>query len=404
LILIVRRSTSKKKPAGLRRSWILRKTHEGKRKRIGLGPFPAISLAAARLKAIEAVNGLSDGNDPTRRGRARRRAQMEARTLTFARAVDLYFGEAARRYKNPKSEAIRTRALRTLCSALNDKPIEEISTREIAAVLKPLARETGRKTLGALRAVFDLAMVEMEQRGMSMRNPASPDLMKAVGYASTSRNSHNHFPALDHREVAAFMAALGKIRTSAAYCLQFIVLTASRSGAARLARFDQIDLEARLWRCPAEQMKDSNHRSGVFVVPLSPAAITAVEAMRELNAKRAIPSPFVFAADDDGPISENKLTTLARTLRRKGDWRDPDTGKPIVIHGLRATFRTWVETTRRQDRDIAELAMGHKVHGDVERRYVRDGLIDERRALLLDWARHCAGENTYAAVIPVRRL
>jgi integrase len=205
-----------------------------------------------------------------------------------------------------------------LCCALNDRPVEEISTREIAVILRPLAAETCRKTLASVRAVFDLAMVEMEQRGVSMRNPASPDLMKAVGYIRPSRASQNHFPALDHREAPAFMAMLAEIPTSAARCLQFIVLTASRSGAARLARFDQIDLKARVWRCPADQMKDSNHRSGIFLVPLSLAAIAAVEGMREMNARRANPSPFVFAADGDGPISEDKLTTLARILRRKG--------------------------------------------------------------------------------------
>jgi integrase len=88
-------------------------------------------------------------------------------------------------------------------------------------------------------------------------------------------------------------------------------------------------------------------------------------------------------------------------LRRKSGWRDPHSERPIVIHGFRASFRTWVETTRRHDKDFAEISLGHKVNGEVASRYIRTGLIDERRELLDDWARHCAGQS--AEVIPLRR-
>jgi integrase len=403
LILMVRPSTSKARPEEVRRSWVLRFGRDGRRLRIGLGAYPLVGLAAARVKARDALRAIDEGKDPTRAGRARLRAKIEARTLIFKAAVDLYFAEAAPKYKNAKSEAIRIRALRTVCAALNDKSVEEISPRDIHSTLKPFAPETQRKTLAAVRAVFDLAMVEMEQRGTPLiRNPASPDLMRAVGYRRPPRASANPYPALDYREVAAFMAALDEVRTPAARLLEFIILTVSRSGAARLARFDQIDAEKRLWRVPAAQLKDSNHRSGELVVPLSSAALAAVEVMRKINAKRSEPSPYVFAENDrDGPLREDRLTTLARNMRRKGDWRDPHSARPIVIHGFRASFRTWVETTRRLDSDIAELSLGHKVHGEVEIRYIRTGLIDERRALLDAWANYCAGRN--ADTIAFRR-
>ena len=94
--------------------------------------------------------------------------------------------------------------------------------------------------------------------------------------------------------------------------------------------------------------------------------------------KRAKPSPYVFADPDGEPINDMKLITLTRTLRRTGDWLDPDNGRPFTIHGLRASFRTWTFATR-QDREVSELALGHKFHGAVERRYLRDELLDERR-------------------------
>jgi integrase len=372
----------------LRRSWVFRAPLEnGRRRRIGLGSYPHVSLAKARQKAKEAHLLIADGQDPSRKGRARQRGAQ----LTVGRAIDLYFAGAARAYKSLKSEAIRQRALRTLCAPLHDMPVEQVSSREIASTLKGFAPETRRKTLAALRAVFDLAVVELEHRGVAIINPASADRMKAVGYVRPTALSRH--AALDHKQLPAFMAELAAIQTPAARCLEFVIATVARSGAARLARFDQIDLEARVWRVPAEQLKDSKHRSGVFVVPLSPIALAAVEAMRSR-------SPYIFGEGDE-PIREDRLTTLMRSLRRKGSFRDPDTGKPIVIHGFRATFRTWVEACRRHDRDVAELAMGHKAHGAVEARYVRDDLLDERRKLLEDWARHCIGES--AEVIPLRR-
>jgi integrase len=399
LILLVRPAAKGK----LRRSWVLRVTIGGKRKRIGFGPLSLTGLAEARQKAREALRLIDAGEDPSRAGKARQRAANEARTLTFKGAMDLYLAEAARAYKNPKSEAIRTRALQTICAPLHLRPVESISPRDIQSTLKAFAPETQRKALAAIRAVFDLALVEMEQRGSPLnRNPASPDLMRAVGYRRPSRSADRPHPAIDYQEAGVFMAALAEVRTPAARCLEFIILTASRSGAARLARFDQIDAEKRLWRIPAAQLKDSNHRSGDFVVPLSPAALAAVETMRTINARRPKPSPYVFAGNDGGgPLKEDRLTALIRNLRCKGGWRDPHSERPIVIHGFRASFRTWVETTRRHDKDFAEISLGHKVNGEVASRYIRTGLIDERRTLLDEWAGCCAGLG--AEIRPFRR-
>jgi integrase len=373
---------------GLRRSWVFRAPLEdGRRRRVGLGSYPDVSLAKAREKAKEARRLIADAQDPSRKGQARRRAAQ----LTVGRAIDLYFASVARAYKSQKSEAIRQRALRTLCAPLHDMPVEQVSSRQIASTLKDLAPETRRKTLAALRAVFDLAVVELEHRGVAIINPASADRMKAMGYVRPTTLSRH--PALEHWQLPAFMAALAAIQTPAARCLEFVIATVARSGAARLARFDQIDVEARVWRVPAEQLKDGNHRSGVFVVPLSPLALAAVEAARSS-------SLYIFAEGGE-PLRGDRLTTLMRSLRRKGGFRDPDTGKPVVIHGFRAAFRTWVETSRRHDRDVAELAMGHKAHGAVEARYVRDDLLDERRKLLEAWAHHCTGES--GEVVPLRR-
>ena len=368
----------------------MRVTVDGKRKHLWLGSLSLVGLAEARQEAREALRAIAEGKDP-RRARA-------PRSLTFKEAADLYLAEAAKPYKNPKSEEIRTRALETVCKPLHSRPVETITPRDIRAALKPFAPEMQRKALSTIKAVFALAMVEMETRGAPLlRNPASPDLMQVVGYQRRSRTADRHHPALAYPEMPAFMADLAKVETTAARLIEFIILTTSRSGAARLARFDQVGVDQRVWRVPAEQLKDSEHRADDFIVPLSPAALAVVETMRAASA-----SPYVFAGADGEPLKGDLIITLIRALRRKGGWRDPKSLKPITTHGFRASFRTWVEETRRRDRDFAELCLGHKTDGDVESRYVRTELFAKRAALLNDWARHCGGQR--AEVRQLRRV
>jgi integrase len=268
LILMVRPSSAKGQP--LRRSWVLRFSRGGKRQRIGLGAYPTVGLAAARQKARAALRDIDEGKDPSRAGKARLRADMEASVLTFGRAVDLYLSKVAQPFKNAKNDHARERGLRQLCAPLNDRPVERITPLDIAVILRSLPPGTARKAQSALRALFAFAMVEMAHRGVHFLNSASADLLKAVGYAP--RRAHARHPALDFRQMPEFMRALDAIDTPAARCLRIVALTASRSGAARLMRFDQIDFEARVWRCPPEQMKDSRHRADVFIVPLGDAA------------------------------------------------------------------------------------------------------------------------------------
>ena len=325
LILLVRRSAN----GQARRSWVLRASHNGRRLRIGLGSYPLVGLAAARQKARDALRALDEGKDPSRSGRARQRASDEASILTFGGAVDLYLAKVAQPYKNARNDHARERALRELCGDLHPKTVEKVTPLDVALILRSLPRGIALKAQVSLRALFAFAMVEKAQAGVHFLNPASAELLKAVGYIA--RKNHVRHPALDFRQAAEFMRAVEAIDTPAARCIRFIGLTASRSGAARLARHDQIDRVARLWRCPPEQMKDGRHRSEPFIVPLSDAAL---EAVGEPGS-----SPFVFAASDTAPITDMVLGWEMRRLTRDHpEWND--NGKPPVLHGLRATFRS----------------------------------------------------------------
>ena len=249
------------------------------------------TFKSASLKRVALRSGIQ-GQDPTRKGRARQKAEIEAQTYTFKRAVDEYLTRPRRRSNIPRSNTGRTRGLKAICAHLNDRLVEEIGTREIATILKSLAPGTADRTRTALNGVFAFAAVAMESRGILMRNPVSSDLLRAAGYAKTM--SHGRQPALSYLELPAFLLEVARIRSAPARCLEFLIATASRSGAARVAKYSDIDIEARVWRVPRSDLKDGRHRSDAFVVPLNDIAdVAAVEAMREPNAKRAKPSAYV---------------------------------------------------------------------------------------------------------------
>ena len=128
------------------------------------------------------------------------------------------------------------------------------------------------KVRAALRGLFSHVAIDMEDRGVVMRNPLTPAGLKAAHYVPAG--SKGRHAALDHAEAPAFMQALRSIPSNDARLLEFVILTVSRAGAARLARFDQIDVGSAAWCVPAAQMKDARFRKGEpFVVPLAPRAL-----------------------------------------------------------------------------------------------------------------------------------
>ena len=203
------------------------------------------------------------------------------------------------------------------------------------------------------------------------------------------------YAAVDWRIVPELVDELGRLPDVAAACLLLIVATVVRAGTARLARWADIDLEARVWTPPLTDLKDGRHHKRQFVIPLNDVAVRALESMRGRSPR------YVFGS----PLRENDLSNLVRRLRRlHPGWVDKDTREPFTIHGSsRATFRTWVEDTRRLDGPLAELSLGHKIPGgEVSARYIRTGLVPERRELLDKWSDHCIGKSADIIQLPRR--
>ena len=394
LILVVRASRSSGKP---RRSWVLRIVDGGRRRKLGLGVYPSVSLAQARQKAIDARRKLAEGKDPSITAERRVAIREAARSLTLGKAVDGWLANVAPAYKNPKSTAIRERALRVHVAPLHERDVTTITAKDIAVILRALAQETAKKAHPAIRSVFDYAEALLEPHGVPLVNPADPRRLRAFGWTPKSARASTPHPALDWRRMPEFMAAVGRHDGADARCLAFAILTVARGGAARDSKWKNIDLERRVWSVPISDLKDSEHRTAPFVVPLSSAAIELLETLPRRGA-------FLFPNSAGQPLGDQALSYLMRRLRRRGDWKDPKTGKAVDAHGFRSSFRTWAKS-QRLDREIAELSMGHVFYGPAESPYARDDdeVLALRRRMLEAWGRHCVGQNAEVIAFPSAR-
>lgn len=396
LLLLVRPSTAKGREDELRRSWAYRFTLDGKRQKIGLGAYPALSLADAREAARKAAALVAKGVSPIEA----RRARSAPENLKFLDAVEAHLAGALPRFKSDKSRHALTHALRVHCAPLHNKPILQIGTRDIAGLLNAIAKSTPQRAEAvrtALRGVFAYAALELEDRGHALRNPMTPDLLRAAHYVP--KGSDGHHPALADEDAPEFLRALRAITTADALLLEFTILTVARAGAARLARFEQIDIEKLIWRVPRGQLKSARFFAGEhFRVPLASRALEIVEEARQ-RASNASPSSFIFSGSETPP-NDMRTINLMRRMCRSRSWVDESSGRWVSTHGFRTSFRSWAHKTKR-DRAATEVSLGHRYFGEVEARYLADDLLEERRKLLDEWASYCAGHS--AEVIPLRR-
>jgi integrase len=271
--------------------------------------------------------------------------------------------------------------LRVHFAPLHSRDVAAVSVSDVAAILRKLTPETAVKSHSAIRAVFDYVATVLEPHGVTINDPADPRRLRSVGWSPKSRSENKPHAAIDWRIMPSVVSELSRMDEVVAACAILIIASCVRVKTARLMKWCDIDFEARTWAPPLVDLKDGKHHKRAFVIPLSDVALDALRHPRT--------SRFVF-----GPLSDSILNSFLRRLRRRHpDWVDQDTGEPFTIHGFRATFRTWVEDKHRADSTLAELSLGHKVHGDVADRYIRTGLVEERRGLLDLWSRHLRSET-----------
>ena len=385
------------------RFWIQRIIIHGKRREIGLGGFPVVGLADARKVALANKQLAYSGGDPL----AERRKARE--TLTFADAVDRYLSAKLDEFRNEKHRKQWRATLDTYARpVLGDLPVRSIGVTDVLRAVQPIwsdKTETASRLRGRIENVLSWATVAGHREG---QNPArwKGNLSELLPKAAKVAKSDNQ-PALALGDVPGWWADLAQREGMAARALEFITLTAARSGEVRGMKWEELDFGPQdktdttektpraAWTIPASRMKNGReHR-----VPLTKEAVALLEALPRME-----DSPFVFFAVRGGALSDMSISAVMRRMQEaevkagRSGWLDPKNKRPAVPHGLRSTFRQWA-AEGGYPRDMAEMALAHFIGSEVERAYQRSDMLERRRAMMADWASTLRGEALGANVV-----
>jgi len=360
------------------RSWVLRVTVGTKRREIGLGAYPAVTLADAHAKARAIRAEIVEGVDPLEKRREARSLLIAAQTvgMTFDACAAAYIKAHRDGWKNAKHAQQWENTLATYAGpVLGSMLVRHVETPHVLAVLEPIWRdktETATRLRARLELVLDWAAARGEREGLNparWRGHLDKLLPKPSKVATTG-----HHAALPWREIGPFMARLRAAEGMGARCLEFAILTAARSGEARGAAWGEIDIKARTWTVPAARMKAGReHR-----VPLSDAALALLAGL-----PRIVGNDLVFPAPRGGVLSD---MTLGAVLKRMG--------LDVTAHGFRSTFRDWCAESTSYPQHVAEMALAHTIGDKVEAAYRRGDLFDKRQRLMSEWADWCARTAT----------
>lgn len=376
------------------KTWVLRIKVGAKRRDIGLGGFPTVTLAQARDKAREARAKIESGIDPVEERKAAKARLIAAQRkgLLFNEAVDKALAAKLDAFRNEKHRLQWRSTLDNYAiPELGLMPVQDIDTAAVLRVLQPIwatKTETATRVRGRIESVLSWATVAGHRTG---DNPArwGGNLKELLPAASKVAKESNH-PALQLDDAPRWLADLQSRQGMPARALEFTALTAARSGEVRGAAWDEIDLEAGLWIIPAHRMKmQREHR-----VPLTPAAVALLKALHRFD-----DNPLVFPAVRGGMLSDMALSMLMKRMHVADEGRgnrgflDRVNKRPAVPHGLRSTFRDWVAERTTYPGEMAEVALAHRISSAVEAAYRRGDMVDKRRRMMADWAGFLGGAD-----------
>jgi len=362
------------------KSWLLRAMVGTKRRDIGLGGFPEVTLAQAREKARETKEAIRNGIDPVEQRREAQRAlvAVQLANVTFSEASDRCIKLKAKEFSNPRQEEQWRSSLETYAMPIiGNIPVAEIELPHIKRVLDPIW-ETKTETANRVRSRIENILGWAATHGYrSIENPAQWKGFLDKVYPSPSKlKKEKHHEAMAIQELPEFIAKLRTMKGNAARALELLILTASRTneviGDRRINKmgiqWHEIDFTKRLWTIPAERMKSSK----AHTVPLCERAIEILEALPRDN-----PEDMVFVSPKGIP-SNNYMTAVLKRM-----------GINVTVHGFRSTFKDWAREHTAYADEISELALAH-VNSDATRAaYARSQLIDKRRRLMNDWEQFC---------------
>ena len=346
-----------------RKSWVQRITVDGRRRDIGLGGYPTVSLAQARKRATDNREAIGNGRDPVAEKR-------RPSTPTFSEAAHAVHEANKPRWRNGSHTSAWIQTLeRHAFPKIGSKPIDAINRTDVLTVLTPIwstRPETGRRVRQRMRTIFRWAManelIETNPAGEAI-DGALPSMPKVKA----------HLRALPYQEVGSALETVDASQTSPASkrCLKFLILTAARSGEARGATWDEIEFDSATWTIPGSRMKaGEEHR-----VPLSDQALDVLMLAHELDDGSGLCFP--------SPLRPGRMLsdmTLTKILRSTG------LADRATVHGFRTSFKTWTMEQTETPWAVGEAALAHQLGGSVEQAYARSKLFDRRQPLMQQWA------------------
>ena len=351
-----------------RKSWVLRITYDGRRRDIGLGGFPSVTLAQARENAAEKRAAVAEGRDPL--------IEKHAPAMPTFREAACAVHEANKpRWRNARHVKSWMQTLdRHAMPALGNTSLDRIERGDVLRVLTPIwttRPETARRVRQRMRTVFRWGMAH----GFMETNPAGEAIDGALPPMPKVKA---HLRALPYQEVGAALETVAASQASVAakLCFRFLVLTAARSSEARDATWEEVDLAGQEWRIPSERMKAGmEHR-----VPLSEQALKVVDEASALRDESGLlfPSPL----KPGSPMSD---MTLTKILRSTG------LAERATVHGFRSSFKNWTMEQTDTPWAVSEAALAHTLGNSTEQAYATSDLFERRWALMQQWANYVTG-------------
>ncbi|MEP3332123.1 integrase arm-type DNA-binding domain-containing protein [Sedimentitalea sp.] len=361
--------------------WILLVTIHGRRREMGLGTYPEVSLKEAREEAAKWRALVRRGLDPIKERERHRREAMRNLHVLEDIALDAFEARKAELKGDGKAGRWFSPLELHVLPKLGKVPVAQLDQIDIRDTLAPIWHEKA-----------DTARKAMNRLGICMKHAAALGLdvdlqatEKAKALLGKSRHKPKNIPALPWQDVPTFYQSLNG-GTVTELALRLLILTAVRSGPLRFAHVDQI--EGDVWTIPADAMKGRKDATADFRVPLCPEALAVIA-----QAKKNSRDGFLFPSVRRGVISD---ATMARLMERRGMEARP--------HGFRSSFRDWVAETTTTQFEVSETALGHVVGGSVERAYRRTDHLEQRRALLDRWANFLTvAQSQTATLISLKR-
>ena len=346
--------------------WFLRVHLHGRRREMGLGSYPAVSLKEAREQSDKHRALVRQGIDPIKQ---RAREQREAvRNLHILKdvALDAFESRKAELKGDGKAGGWFSPLELHVLPKLGKVPVSEIDQTDIRDTLAPIwhrKADTARKAMNRL----SICMRHAAALGLDVDLQATD---KAKALLGKQRHKPQNVPALHWKDVPGFYQSLTDGSTTQ-LALRLLILTVVRAYPLRFLHLDQI--EGDVWTIPAEAMKGRKGATSDFRVPLSQEALGVIEQATAFQR-----DGFLFPSVRKGVISD---ATMSKYMNRRGMEARP--------HGFRSSFRDWVAETTSTPHDVAETCLGHSVGGSVERAYRRTDFLEQRRVLMERWAESC---------------